>query len=196
MTVRVHRIPFSTNVERIALAAAYKAVPIAWVDHEAVDRSAIRELSGQALVPVAETPDGVISDSTEILHWLERAYTEPPLWPRDRAARAEADVFVEWFNRVWKGPPNALVERDDPALVAQMRGWLTRFEDLLADRSFLLGDQLGVADVIAFPFLKYAVLGRPPGDEDPFHAVLADTMRDPGPRVREWVERVDAYPRA
>lgn len=199
MSLRVHRIPFSTNVERIALACAHKGVEVEWVDHEAEDRSAVRALSGQDLVPVAETPDGVIGDSPAILAWLERAYPEPPLWPRDPARRAEADVFVEWFNRVWKGPPNALVEREDPRAEAELAGWLERFEALLRDRRFLLGDELGIADVVAFPFLKYPVLGLPPDDTHPFHALLVRTMSaraGSSSRVREWVARVDAYPRA
>ena len=28
----VYRIPFSTNVERVALAAGHKGVPVDWVD--------------------------------------------------------------------------------------------------------------------------------------------------------------------
>jgi hypothetical protein len=49
----VHRIPFSTNVERVALAAAHKGIAVDWVDHDAADRSAITELSGQ---PFARWP--------------------------------------------------------------------------------------------------------------------------------------------
>ena len=35
--LRVHRIPFSTNVERVALAAGHKGVPVTWVDHDAAE---------------------------------------------------------------------------------------------------------------------------------------------------------------
>ena len=194
--LRVHRVPFSTNVERVALACAYKDVEVEWVDHDPADRTALIELSGQPLAPVAETPDGPLADSPEILHWLEEMVPDPPLWPAEPARRAEADIFVEWFNRVWKAPPNALVERADRGLEIALESWLGRFEALLDGRPFLLGDAFGIADVTAFPFLKYPVLGTAPEDEDPFHAVLVRTMPDPGPRVREWVARVDSYPRA
>jgi glutathione S-transferase len=30
--LRCYRIPFSTNVERVALAAGHKGVPIDWID--------------------------------------------------------------------------------------------------------------------------------------------------------------------
>ena len=53
--MRVLRIPFSTNVERVALALAHKGVAVEWVEVDAADRSPVRELSGQDLVPVAVT---------------------------------------------------------------------------------------------------------------------------------------------
>src|SRR5213076_2482901 len=102
MRVTVHRIPVSTNVERIALAAAHKGMGVEWVDHDPADRSAIRALSGQDLVPVAELDDGrVLVDSMVIVAELERQVPFPRLWPTDPVRRAELDVFVEWFNGVW-----------------------------------------------------------------------------------------------
>lgn len=205
--IRVHRIPFSTNVERIALAAAQKGIDVDWVDHEAGDRRAIVALSGQELVPVMETPDGdVVADSPVILRWLEERCPDPPLWPRDPARRAEADVFADWFNRVWKVAPNAIDSelgsgRPDEARIAalagELRGSLERFEALLAGRDHLLGAELGIADVLAFPFLKYALL-HDPADDERFHAILAEhlALRGGHPRLEAWIRRMDALPRA
>ena len=76
--VRVHRIAFSTNVERVALAAAYKCVVVEWIDIDPADRADVVTLSGQELVPVMQTPSGdVITDSTAILDWLEVAVPDP-----------------------------------------------------------------------------------------------------------------------
>jgi glutathione S-transferase len=194
MDLRVHRIPFSTNVERVALAAAHKGVAVDWVDHDPADRSAIRALSGQDFVPVAELDGHVIADSPVILRELERRVPDPPLWPSDPARRAEADVFVDWFNRVWKVAPNRMA---GPADAAELRGSLDRFEALLTGRDFLLGDSLGIADVIAFPFLKYAA-SIEPHDRDPFHHVLAEhlALGSGYPRLRGWIARCDGLPRA
>lgn len=204
--IRVYRIPFSTNVERVALAAAHKGVEVEWVDVDPSDRGPVREVSGQELVPVLVAGGEVVFDSPRVLAWLEERYPEPPLWPRDPTRRAEADVFVEWFNHVWKGSPNELeaeLSGDSPdlerveALGARMAAWLDVFEALLDGRDYLLGD-FGIADVIAFPFLKYGALGLPEADEELFHKVLVERLPigDAHPRLAAWVERVDARPRA
>jgi len=108
--IRVHRIPFSTNVERVALAAP-----------------------------------------------------EPP---------------------------------DGDALRSRSRLWTRWLVDLLADRRYFGGDELGIVDVCVFPFLKYAVLDPADGDDERFHAILAELLRaDEHPLLDDWVRRVDAHPR-
>jgi glutathione S-transferase len=196
--LRVHRIPFSTNVERVAIAAGLKGLRVEWVDHDPGDRDPIRALSGQDLFPVAELPDGrVLHDSPVILRALEELAPDPPLWPADPAAGALADVFTEWFNVVWKGPPNRIA---DGAERPGDREWLSAsrdtFERLLTGRPHLLGDRPGIADVLAYPFLRYG-RGVAPGDEDPFHAVLAQHLDPAGhPRLAAWLERCAALPQA
>jgi glutathione S-transferase len=206
VALRVYRIPFSTNVERVALAAGHKGIEIEWVDVDATDRSPVEAVSGQSLVPVLVDGDQVVTDSPAIVALLEERVPEPSLYPADEAKRAEVELFVDWFNRVWKRPPNAIadeLERPEPdfALVAglssELRATLDRFEALLAGRDYLFGE-FGVADCIAFPFLKYAVLGLPADDDEVFHRVLVDHMPLGGgyPRLTAWVGRVDAHPRA
>jgi maleylacetoacetate isomerase len=204
--MRAMRIPFSTNVERLALALAHKGLVVEWVEVDPADRSPVRGLSGQDLVPVLETDDGeVLVDSMRIVAWLEDRHPEPPLWPSGPARRAEVDVFVEWFNRVWKVPPNAIdveLRRPDPdrarieAWAAEMRGWLPWFEAMLDGRDHLMGE-FGAADVAAFPFLKYGLFIREDDDER-FHRILAENMPISGrfPRLEAWIRRVDERPRA
>jgi glutathione S-transferase len=199
--MQVYRIPFSTNVERVALALAHKGIQVAWLDVDPADRSPVREVSGQELVPVLVEHDGqVTSDSTAILRRLEELQPEPALWPPEEARRAELDVFLDWFNRVWKRPPNLLADEpgraDAPDLAAELRGSLDVFEALLAGREYLLGE-FSAADCAAFPFLKYGLI-HDPADDDPFHLVLIEHLAlDRGhPRLDDWIRRVDAHARA
>jgi len=200
-----YRIPFSTNVERVALAAGHKGVEIEWIDVDPADRSPVEAVSGQPLVPVLVDGDEVVSDSPVIIEWLETRVPAPPLFPSDPARAAEVRIFVDWFNLVWKRPPNLIaaeLERPQPDAVRiaelseRMRAALPRFEGLLAGRDYLYGD-FGAADVTAFPFLKYAVLGLPPGDDELFHRILVEHQPlAPGSPLHAWVRRVDAHPRS
>jgi glutathione S-transferase len=195
--VRVYRIPFSTNVERVALAAGHKGLEIDWVDVDPQDRSAVEAVSGQQLVPVLVTDDGeVVADSPVILDWLEEHFPTPPLLPNEPARRAEVRIFADWFNRVWKLAPNEIADHGaTDALAGHMRAAIGLFEGLLRDRAYLFGE-FGLADVTAFPFLKYAVLGTQPGDDDVFHRVLVEFQPLGGDSpLHAWVRRVDAHPR-
>lgn len=206
--MRVYRIPYSTNVERVSLALAHKSIPVDWVDVDPDDRSAVVEASGQELVPVMVTGHGeVVADSMRIVSWLEKRRPDPPLWPASLGRRAEVDVFIEWFNAVWKVPPNAMAAELASAepdrerlrdLSDALRGWLHLFEEMLDGRDWLMGETFGAADVCAFPFLKYGVLELRPDDTDLFHRVLSEHLPISGafPEIEAWVHRVDALPRA
>ena len=204
--LRVYRIPFSTNVERVALALAHKGADVEWVDVDPADRRPVREVSGQDLVPVLVVGDLVLHDSPRILEHLEERFPEPQLLPSDPARREELRTFLDWFNQVWKRAPNLIAaeeEKPDPdadriaELARELAGSLPRFERLLEGRDFLFGDRLSMADVTAFPFLKYAVLWDD-GDDERFHEILRDGMPLAGrfPRLESWIHRIHALPRA
>ena len=204
--MRVYRIPFSTNVERVALAIAHKGVTVEWIDVDPVDRSPVREVSGQELVPVLVDGELVLHDSPRILEHLEQRFPEPPLFPRDPARREELRSFLDWFNQIWKRPPNLIAAEElkpepDRARIGELErriaASLARFETLLDGRDYLFGDELTAADVTTFPFLKYAVLWQD-GDPEGFHEILRETMRLDGryPRLEAWIRRIDRLPRA
>jgi glutathione S-transferase len=202
----LYRAPFSTNVERVALALAHKGLQVESVVISYEDRSPVIAVSGQELVPVLVDGDEVIPDSVRILRHLETRWPDPPLFPREPARRAELAVFLDWFNEVWKLDPNTIeeeLERDDPdeekvaPRAARMRASLDRFEGMLDGRDHLFGDDFSAADCAAFPFLKYGKL-RDPDDDELFHRILEDNLRLEGnhPRLSAWIDRVNERPRA
>ena len=203
--LRLYRFRYSTNVARVALAIAYKGLEVEPVEVDPDDRSPLVELSGQKLVPVLVDGDEVISDSTRIMHHLERRFPDPPLFPADPAARAEVEVFLDWFNRAWKREPNLIAEaiergegdgEDVERWSARLQRRLELFEGLLSGREHLFG-AFGAADCAAWPFLRYAVAIEP-DDDEVFHRVLHERMTLDGrhPRLRGWIERVGERPRA
>jgi glutathione S-transferase len=203
--VIVYRIPFSTNVERVALALAHKGLHVEWADIDPRDRSEVERVSGQSLVPVLVDDGRVVVDSTMILRYLEELQPEPRLFPREPGRRAELDVFLDWFNRVWKRPPNEIeAERAKPepdearvaTLGQELRDSLDLFESLLDDRDYLFGE-FSAADCAAFPFLKYALIHEEEDDE-PFHETLREflVLRGDHGGLESWIRRVDERPRA
>jgi glutathione S-transferase len=205
--IRLYRAPYSTNVERVALALAHKGLDAESVVIDYSDRSAVIEVSGQGLVPVIVDDGEVVVDSTEILRHLDRRYPDPPLFSSDPARRAEMDVFCEWFNEVWKTAPNAIEQlleegaspdsEEIEVEARRMRDHLDLVERLLAGGEYLLGAVPSAADFVAFPFLKYA-RGRDPDDDELFHRILElnQPLGDDHPRLAAWIERIDALPRA
>lgn len=202
--MRLWQFPYSTNVERVALALAHKGLDAEPAVVDPADRSGVRALSGQDLVPVLQDGDQVISGSLAIVAHLEERLPEPALWPADPARRAEVDLFLDWFDRLWLGcaraqsrPPNRIADGvPEPWDAAELRASLDIFEALLTDRAYLFG-AFGVADVATFPFLKYAWL-HDPADDEAFHLVLAEHLAlDPKhARLRAWIEEMDTRPRA
>jgi glutathione S-transferase len=203
--VKIYRIPFSTNVERVALAAGHKGLEVDWVDVDPADRSEVERVSGQPLVPVLVEDGRVVVDSTEILRYLEARTPDPPIFPNEPSRCAAVDIFLDWFNRVWKRPPNEIeAERakDAPdqdriaALGRELTASLDLFERLLEGRDFLFGE-FSAADCAAFPFVKYALLNDE-RDTEEFHLILREfqPLGDNHPNLGAWIRRVDGLPRA
>jgi glutathione S-transferase len=203
--IRLYRAPWSTNVERVTLALGHKGLEAEsiWIDYS--DRSLVEQVSGQPLVPVVDFGGEVAHDSARIIKRLDELYPDPPLYPADRARGAEMDVFIEWFDGVWKRPPNEIerilgLPETDPdqinELARLMEEWLDFFESMLQGRDYLFGGEFSAADCIAYPFLKYAA-GRDPADDELFHRILDRHQSVEGrPQLAAWIERIRQLPQA
>ena len=123
---------------------------------------------------------------------LERRVPEPPLFPADPACRAGVEVFIGWFENVYKAAPNAIedeIDGGDPdrelieRLGAEMGARLDVFEGLLSGSDYLLIGELTAADFVAYPFLKYALAPRPGRHRDlPRHPRRAPAARRRAPQ--------------
>jgi glutathione S-transferase len=204
-SLRLYRAEWSTNCERVGIALAHKGIEAQSVVIEYSNRAPVEAVSGQGLVPVIEDGGEAISDSVAILRHLDLRTPEPPLFPADRTRRAEVELFVDWFERVYKQAPNEIeaeLEKAAPdrervgRLAAQMRERLELFERLLTGRDYLFGE-LGAADCVAYPFLKYAA-GRDPADGELFHVILDEhqPLGPEHPNLAAWIERMARRPRA
>jgi glutathione S-transferase len=137
-------------------------------------------------VPVLTDGDLTLFDSTVILEYLEDAYPQPALYPRDPVERARCRILDLFADEIMLVPLRLLMHRNTPgerdagrwaaneAKAKEAEGDLDRqFSELngkLADRDYLCGS-FGAADISVFMMVLYALrLGGPSLDE---HAALA-----------------------
>ena len=126
---------------------------------------AFRALNPQGLVPALETPEGVLTQSSAILEWLEETYPEPALLPRDPAARAAVramamtvacDIHPLNNLRVLKYLKSPLGQAQE-SIDAWARHWITEgftaLETMISRHGgqFVFGDSLTLADCHLVP---------------------------------------------
>jgi glutathione S-transferase len=119
-------------------------------------------------VPCLETPHGFLSESRCIVEYLDDAYPERPLLPKDAWARAKLseltqviDLYLELTVRRVLGnyfagkPPHESIQKDVSSVLqkgGRAVAKLARF-----DRPYVLGDTFSAADVAAaihFPMVR------------------------------------------
>jgi maleylpyruvate isomerase len=124
-----------------------------------------RSLNPQRLVPALETPDGVLTQSSAILEWLEERYPEPRLLPNEAGERAivramamavACDVHPLNNLRVLNYLKHAL-GRPQTAIDAWAAHWISEgfsaLEAMISDHGgrFAFGDRLTLADCHLVP---------------------------------------------
>ena len=138
-------------------------------------------------VPVLVHGDLEIFDSTQIFEYLEDLRPEPPLWPRERAARARARLLELKSDEVYFPHIIRLMglqeTPDDPAAIAARDGaarFHAEMEALLAGRDYLAGGY-SYADIAFYMAQLFgARMGAP---------ITADMQN-----LFAWRERVSARP--
>jgi glutathione S-transferase len=138
-------------------------------------------------VPVLIHGDLEIFDSTQIFEYLEDLKPEPPLWPREKTARARARLLELKSDEVYFPHIIRLMglqeTPDDPAAVAARDGaarFYAAMEAQLAGRNHLAGDY-SYADIAFYMAQLFgARMGAP---------ITADMQN-----LFAWRERVSARP--
>lgn len=124
-------------------------------------------------VPVLVDGDLSLYDSTQIFEYLEDAFPEPPLWPRDprdraRARQLELESDEVFFPNVITLMPRARAAAGDEgvaAAVAAIARFYEKTDARLAGRDFLAGP-FTYADIAFFMAQFFAgFLGNPPPPE-------------------------------
>lgn len=188
--MRLHDYPASGNCYKVRLLLAlldrpYERVVVDIFDGDTLT-DAYAELNPARETPVLELDDGTaISQSNAILWYLAEG---TPFLPSDPLGRAQV---VQWLSfeqeRIMSGVGSArfrvLTGREPDVVAARFalgRQGLEILDAHLAERSFVVGDRLSIADVSVFAYTHVA----PDAGYD----------LDDYPNVASWLERVAAEP--
>jgi glutathione S-transferase len=126
------------------------------------DEPAFRAMNPHGWVPVLDDGDTKLWESQTILRYLAARYGHGGFWSEDPAERGRIEGWMDWsqtalqpdfLNGVFWGyyrTPEA--ERDWPAIEKSLARCAAHFrllDKILADRPFLAGDRLSLADIPA-----------------------------------------------
>lgn len=157
---------FSFNVQKVLwlvgeLGLPHQSIP-AGGDFGGLNNPDFQAMNPHGRVPVIDDDGVVVWESHAILRYLAARYGGPAWWPETPAGRAEADGWMDWAQTTlqrdfltgvfwgWYRTPEA--ERDTVAVEAALTACTRHFrllDKVLADRPFLGGDALGLADIPA-----------------------------------------------
>lgn len=104
-------------------------------------------------VPVLVDGDGVVYESAVINEYLDEKFPEIALMPSDHLRRSEVRIWVDFFNtRLHPTGSDLQKDREPEKAHARMQEHLTKLDQALAGKNFLVGDRFSLADVTFIPF--------------------------------------------
>lgn len=187
----------SLNVQKVMwlvgeLGIACEHIP-AGGDYGGLDTPGFRAMNPHGRVPVIKDGDVVVWESHAILRYLAATYSPGRFWAESPAERSGVDRWMEWshaslqpdflmgvFWGYYRTPEHL---RDTSALarsIARCTAHMRLLDEILADRPFLAGDALTLADIPAGTAL-YRYFGL-------------DIDRPTVPNVESWYARLQARP--
>jgi len=196
MGIKLHYHPLSTYSRRVLITFAEKQLP-----HElvVVDMAARRHreqpylsLNPYGRVPTLEEDGFVLFESTAILNYLEATRPSPPLVPADARGRALVDMHMKLCDLQLTRHAGTIVfpkrflpkERWNTDAIAQAKAEIEKhlaiLDKHLAGKTYLVAEQLSLADVCYMPFLEFL----------PLMEIAPPTA------VATWCERLLARPSA
>jgi len=186
----------SINVQKVMWALDEIGRPYAHVpaggDFGGLDDPAFRAMNPHGKVPVIDDGGVAVCESGAILRHLGRAASDAGLWPDNPAHRAEADAWMDWSQTTlqpaligffwgwYRTPEDRRDKRRNASLLVAAEDALAALDARLADRPFLAGDTLTLADI--------------PAGTQLYRYYEMEIVRRPLPNLAAWYARLCARP--
>ena len=186
--VTIYGFETSNNL-KVRMALKHKGIPFTFETIDPSDRGEIERLSGQPLTTVMVHGDRVLFDSAAILRYLDANF---PATPRLFAGPRE----VMWEIERWEGfarrdlaaammrlLPLRLAGEEDEEAAAEAQELFeeatAELEAHLSEREWLVGEEIGAADITAAPVVFRTVnagFAKLPAGRDKTHAWMNRVM--------------------
>ena len=162
------------------------------------------KLNPRGKVPTLKDGDFVIYESLAIMAYLDRRYSEPPLFgktPQETALIwrfiSECESYLvsaadKVVRPVFFGKGLDKVDEIEQAAQA-IRHELNLLNEQLTNRNWLVTEGISAADIAVFPVIQLVLRAASKEAAQPFNlgiAPLAQTY----PNIARWVERIEALP--
>ena len=92
----VHQYHLSPYNEKVLRMLNFKGIPYREKFWLLGDRKKVRSFNPTGKLPAIEHDDTMICDSTDVAHYIEKTFPEPPLIPADPRQRAMVHVLEDW----------------------------------------------------------------------------------------------------
>jgi glutathione S-transferase len=187
----------SFNVQKVLwlvgeLSLSHEHIPVGG-SFGGLEKPAFRMLNPHGRVPVLEDNELAIWESHAILRYIAATYGQGTFWADDPAARSHVDRWMDWaqtsllptfLNGIfWGYYRTPEPQRNWPAIRQSLDDCAVLFgtlESMLADRPFLAGDNLSLADIpVGTSLYRYFEL---------------DIERPNLPNVEIWYQRLQQRP--
>lgn len=169
--IRLYHVPLSPFCRKVRLSLAEKKLEVELVEEKywEKDPDFIRR-NPAGKVPVLKIDGVTLSESSAICEYIEERYPDPPLLPKDPAARHEVRRLVSWFDDKFHSEVTSklLYERVNKKITKEgypdsgnvkagaraIKFHLEYFGWLLDERRWLAGSELSLADFAAAAHLS------------------------------------------
>lgn len=164
--ITIYSFPLSGHAHRVELFASISGIAHDIINVKLADgehkQAEFLALNPAGQVPVIKDGTTVVSDSNAILVYLARKYA-PSYIPQDPAEEAEVQKFLSFAaGEIAFGPAAARLINvfkaplDADFAKATADKVLTKLNNHLLDRNFLVGDKPSIADVAIYSYVAHA----------------------------------------
>jgi glutathione S-transferase len=160
--ITLHGFAVSNYYNKAKLALLEKGVPFQEAYMGVLEKSeALLTASPLGKIPYITMPGGTVCESQPILEYLEAAYPQPPLLPKDPFAAAkvrELVTFIDWhleiatrqlYPSAFFGAP-ALSEANSARIRKEIEQKIAAFQKLAKFAPYVAGETFTMADCSAF----------------------------------------------